>query len=325
MALGAPATNNPRPTFPLSSMTRILIADDHEVVRSGLRLTLQAHEGWEVVAEASDGKEAVAKAVETKPDVAIIDFSLLGMNGIDATRQIRARVPTAEVLIFTMHDSDVLKRQALEAGACAYLLKSGPTRHLISAVGSLGPQRRYANLMSRPQRRPSGATVAVSAYPEHQTRDGPSESEIRATLVAMLATEAFRTSPQLAAFLRFIVEAELRGERASLKSYTIAVEALGRGEDFDPNTDPIVRVEAGRLRRALQRYYDGLGASDLIAIDVPLGRYIPTFRYRKAAQAVLASPLRGKSFIANTKEVSRKSLNAMSRSLFQRFITRWWK
>src|SRR6266487_2164059 len=100
----APATNNPRPgrTFPLSSVTRILIADDHEVVRSGLRLTLEAHEGWEVVAEASDGKEAVAKAVETRPDVAIIDFSLPAMNGIDATRQIHARVPTAEVLIFTM-------------------------------------------------------------------------------------------------------------------------------------------------------------------------------------------------------------------------------
>ncbi len=181
-------------------MTRILIADDHEVVRSGLRVTLEAHEGWEVVAEASDGKEAIAKAVETRPDVAIIDFSLPGMNGIDATRQIHARVPTAEVLIFTMHDSDVLKRQALEAGARAYLLKSTPARYLISAVESLGPQRRYAGLMS-PQRRPSDAT---SAYPEHQLPDDPSESEIRGTLEVVLGTEVFRTSPQLAAFLRFM-------------------------------------------------------------------------------------------------------------------------
>src|SRR6516225_5064765 len=91
-----------------ASVTRILIADDHEVVRSGLRAILEAHAGWEVVAEACDGKEVVVKAVATVPDVAIIDYSLPVMNGIEATRQLRARVPTAEVLIFTMHDTDVL-------------------------------------------------------------------------------------------------------------------------------------------------------------------------------------------------------------------------
>jgi DNA-binding NarL/FixJ family response regulator len=103
-------------------VTRILIADDHEVVRSGLRSILEAHEGWQVVAEASDGKEAITQAVETKPDVAIIDYSLPMMNGVETTRQIRARVPDTEVLIFTMHDSDVLIGEALEAGARAYLL-----------------------------------------------------------------------------------------------------------------------------------------------------------------------------------------------------------
>src|SRR5438874_13329306 len=81
---------------PGASVTRILIADDHEVVRSGLRSILEAHEGWEVVAEACDGKDAIAKTIETKPDVAIIDYSLPIMNGVEATRQIRARVPTVE-------------------------------------------------------------------------------------------------------------------------------------------------------------------------------------------------------------------------------------
>src|SRR5213596_640402 len=76
-------------------------------------------------------------------------------------------------------------------------------------------------------------------------------------------------SPQLAAFVRFVVEATLRGEGGRIKGYTIAVEALGRGEDFDPQTDPIVRVEAGRLRRALQQYYAGLGATDSVAVDLP--------------------------------------------------------
>lgn len=124
-------------------MTRILIADDHEVVRSGLRSILEAHEGWEVVAEASDGKEAIAKAVETKPDVAIIDYSLPTMNGVEATRQIRARVPTAEVLIFTMHDSDILIGEVLQAGARAYLLKSDAKQYLISAVESLARHKPF--------------------------------------------------------------------------------------------------------------------------------------------------------------------------------------
>jgi len=118
-------------------VTRILIADDHEVVRSGLRAILEAHEGWEVVAEAEDGKDAVTKALGSKPDVAIIDYSLPVINGIEATRQIRARVPSAEILIFTMHDSDVLVGELLQAGARAYLLKSDARQYLVAAVESL--------------------------------------------------------------------------------------------------------------------------------------------------------------------------------------------
>ena len=124
-------------------MIRILIADDHEVVRSGLRAILEAHEGWQVVAEARDGKEAIAKAVDTEPDIAIVDYSLPTMNGVEATRQILARIPTAEVLIFTMHDSDVLIREVLEAGARAYLLKSDANRHLVAAVESLAAHKPF--------------------------------------------------------------------------------------------------------------------------------------------------------------------------------------
>ena len=124
-------------------MTRILIADDHEVVRSGLRAILETRQGWEVVAEAADGKEAVAKAVATSPDVAIVDYSLPVMNGIEVTRQIRARVPAAEILIFTMHDSDVLVGELLEAGARAYLLKSDAKQHLMAAITSLANHRPF--------------------------------------------------------------------------------------------------------------------------------------------------------------------------------------
>jgi DNA-binding NarL/FixJ family response regulator len=124
-------------------MTRILIADDHAVVRSGLRSILEARDGWSVVAEASDGKEAVSKAVETKPNVAIIDYSLPIMNGVEATRQIRLRLPDAEVLIFTMHDSDALIGEVLQAGARAFLLKTDAQHYLVSAVESLSVHKPF--------------------------------------------------------------------------------------------------------------------------------------------------------------------------------------
>jgi DNA-binding NarL/FixJ family response regulator len=124
-------------------MVRILIADDHDVVRSGLRNILEAQRNWEVVAEACDGKEAVDKAVQTKPDVAIIDYSLPLVNGIEATRQIKARAPKTEVLIFTMHDSDALIQDLLKAGARGYLLKADATRHLIGAIESLAAHKPF--------------------------------------------------------------------------------------------------------------------------------------------------------------------------------------
>jgi DNA-binding NarL/FixJ family response regulator len=124
-------------------MTRILIADDHEVVRSGLRMILESQPGWVVVAEAGDGKEAISKALETKPDIVILDYSLPMVNGIEATRQIRLRAPKSEVLIFTMHESDALIRDVLQAGARGYLLKSDAKRFLISAVESVAAHKPF--------------------------------------------------------------------------------------------------------------------------------------------------------------------------------------
>ena len=89
---------------------------------------------------------------------------------------------------------------------------------------------------------------------------------------------SIRGSPQLVAFLRYVVEATLRGEQDRIKGYTIAVEALGRGDDFDPQDDPIVRVEATRLRRAMRNYYENGGKGDPLHIDLPVGRYVPVFR-----------------------------------------------
>ena len=124
-------------------MTRILIADDHDVVRSGLRAILEAQPSLEVVAEAADGNEAVLKAVETKPHVAVLDYSLPLVNGIEATRQIRERLPTTEVLIFTMHESETVLEELVRAGARGYLLKSDARRDLMAAIESLAVHKPY--------------------------------------------------------------------------------------------------------------------------------------------------------------------------------------
>lgn len=109
------------------------------------------------------------------------------------------------------------------------------------------------------------------------------EAAIREALARILASEGFRISPRLSAFLRFVIERTLAGEAASLKGYTIATGALGRSEDFDPQADPIVRVEAGRLRKALDAYYAGPGRDDPIVVTVPRGRYVPSFQRAGAA------------------------------------------
>jgi DNA-binding NarL/FixJ family response regulator len=124
-------------------MLRILLADDHEIVRRGLKELLEEQSGWTVCAEAANGREAVELAIETRPQVAVIDFSMPELNGLEATRRIVERAPETQVLVFTMHDSDELIRQVLEAGARGYLLKSEATRQLVPAVESLSRRKPY--------------------------------------------------------------------------------------------------------------------------------------------------------------------------------------
>lgn len=116
---------------------RILLADDHEVVRAGLRALLEEQNGWEVVAEAVDGREAVDKAGKLKPDVVVIDIAMPSLNGLEAVRQIVKAVPHTKVLVLTMYDSDPLIQQVLQAGARGYLLKSDAGRDLVSAIDAL--------------------------------------------------------------------------------------------------------------------------------------------------------------------------------------------
>ena len=118
-------------------MKRFLIADDHEAVRSGLRAVLEQHPGWEVVAEANDGSKALAAAVASQPHVAILDFSMPRMTGVEVARRIKEYRMRTEILIFTVHNSGLLAQQAFQAGARAFLLKSDANKLLLAAVDSL--------------------------------------------------------------------------------------------------------------------------------------------------------------------------------------------
>lgn len=119
------------------SELRILVADDHEVVRQGVRALLETRPGWKVCDEAYDGRDAVEKAAKSLPDVVILDIGMPGLNGFEAARQIRKASPKSEVLILTMHESEQIVREVLASGARGYVLKSDAGRDLVTAVDAL--------------------------------------------------------------------------------------------------------------------------------------------------------------------------------------------
>jgi DNA-binding NarL/FixJ family response regulator len=122
---------------------RILVADDHEVVRRGLSSLLAAQPDWEVCGEAGTGREAVAKAQQLRPDIVILDIGMPSLSGLEATRQIVKAVPQAKVLILTLHDSDQVVSEVLNAGARGFLLKSDAARDLVAAVDALRRGKTY--------------------------------------------------------------------------------------------------------------------------------------------------------------------------------------
>jgi DNA-binding NarL/FixJ family response regulator len=148
---------------------RILLADDHEVVRAGLRALLEEQSGWEVVAEAGDGRDAVEKASKLKPDVVVIDIAMPSLNGLEAVRQIVKAVPNTKVLVLTMYDSDPLIQQVLQAGARGYLLKSDAGRDLVSAIDALRRNKTFFT--------PKVSQMVLEGYLDKSPREKEAEDE----------------------------------------------------------------------------------------------------------------------------------------------------
>ena len=124
-------------------MLRILIADDHEVLRRGLLELLEQHPGWHLTGEASNGREAVRLALKMPPHVALLDLLMPEMNGVEATRVIKKELPNTEVLVFTVHESEDLVREALAAGARGYLLKTEVAHSVVAAIESVAEHKPF--------------------------------------------------------------------------------------------------------------------------------------------------------------------------------------
>ena len=128
---------------------RILLVDDHPVVRQGLRTLLEAHSDWEVIGEASDGAEAIEKAKDLNPDVMVLDVTMPRMNGLEACRLLRRQHPRLEILFVTQHDSPQMMREALEAGGRGYVVKSNAARDLLAGVEAVSQHRVFTALNGR--------------------------------------------------------------------------------------------------------------------------------------------------------------------------------
>ena len=180
---------------------RILIADDHGLMRRGTRALLEARHGWRVVGEAANGREAVEKAIKLKPDVAIVDISMPEMDGVEVVRQIREAVPDTKVLVLTMHESDQMVRRALEAGARGYLLKSDLADCLAKAVKTVSEGKRFLT--------PKVSEIVLKGF--LKTRSQHEEGE----------RAGARTTPREIEIIRLLAEGKANKEIAAMLGITV--------------------------------------------------------------------------------------------------------
>jgi DNA-binding NarL/FixJ family response regulator len=180
---------------------RILIADDHGLVRRGARTLLQARHGWRVVGEAENGRAAVEKAIKLKPDVAIVDISMPELDGVEATRQIREAVPLTQVLVLTMHESDQMVQRALDAGAHGYVLKSDLTECLAKAVKAVSEGKRFLT--------PKVSEIVLDGFLKTRSQHQPGERAGK------------RTTPREIEIIRLLAEGKTNKEIAALLGITV--------------------------------------------------------------------------------------------------------
>ena len=200
-------------------MLRILIADDHEVARKGIRALLESHAGWEVCGEARDGREAVECASRLKPDVLLLDIGMPNLNGLDAARQILATTPDARILILTVHDSEQVVREVLAAGARGFLLKSDAGRDLVAAVEAVQHRRTFFT--------PKVAQMLLDGYLRPQESD--TSGQVRSDAAGKRSDSARSRRKDHQGSCHSSQPQCQNGRNSPHKSYAQARPAFGRG------------------------------------------------------------------------------------------------
>jgi len=189
---------------------RILIADDHGLVRRGARAILNSRQGWSVVGEATNGREAVQKALELKPDVAVIDISMPELDGVEATRQLREAVPDTKVLVLSMHESDQMIQRALDAGAQGYILKSDLTECLVKAVKDVSDGKRFLT--------PKVSEIVLEGFLKTTSPDQPEE------------LAGAKTTPRELEIIRLLAEGKSNREIAAQLGITVRTTETHRAK-----------------------------------------------------------------------------------------------
>jgi DNA-binding NarL/FixJ family response regulator len=190
-------------------MIRILLADDHDIMRRGLRDILNTYEGWEVCGEASNGRDAVRMAEELKPDVVVLDLSMPELNGIEACRVIKKTLPNTEVLIYTLHETEQLIRKALTAGARGFVLKSDAEVKLVEAIDALSRHKPFLNFKA-------SETLLESFIKNAEESEEDSVLTSREREIVQLLTEG-KTNKEVASLLNISVRT-VEAHRAAIMS-----------------------------------------------------------------------------------------------------------
>jgi len=248
----------------------VLVVEDETIVAHDLEQLLEEL-GYDTCGIASSADEALARAGKKRPDIALVDVRIKGkLDGIKTAELLQERFGIP-VVYLTAHADDATVERAARTRPKGYLLKPVKRSALKSALSVA-----LYNHAAEGEQRDGPSPAAVSAAPGNLPV--PSPDAVRRQLDQIYASADFDASRRSRDFLRFIVEEALAGHGDALTQASIATTVFGRKEDFDALLDPIVRIQAGRLRRSLERYYLLSGKQDPVRIELPRGTYVPAFR-----------------------------------------------
>jgi len=266
----------------------VLIVEDESLVARDIQQTLDGF-GYDAFAVASSAEEALARAAEKRPDIVLMDIGIKGQtDGVMAARLLQQRYGVP-VIYVTAHADEATLEAAKETRPQAYLHKPVKPAELRTAI-EIGLHNHDMDAYAR------GATAPPlpgpdAPRPAPRSTRAPGARMVRRQVEHVLASGDFDAPERSKQFLRYIVNEALAGRGDAITQGAIATEVFGRREGFDPMVDPIVRIQAGRLRRSLERYYLLSGKQDAVRIELPTGGYLPIFSHAPAAEEKTSGPL----------------------------------